>query len=336
MSESVSIDAAISSAGVGSSDGGDISTPTAPSSPAGGTPTAGPSVGPSPSRVSSPTPEQQAVQEALKVPGGWKKDYHSHWETLDPNLQKFLHEREQQFSRNASEWGNQKAQYTQQLSAYNAAMYNYNDAIEAGELTEQDVLNEWAVFDRLLNENPQLAILNIAAQNKINLAELAQTNPMQHENMVLKTRQNYQNWDGEAQQYVQQREFAEHYASVTAELADEIGEEGNPVRPYWKQIPEAEIRQYAAQVAKYTEEQGQELDMRTALEVGYMLAEQRNPLVKELKELRAAKQVEAEKAEADAARRLRSPRGVPGRAVPRSRMSLDEAVQAGMSSAQKR
>jgi hypothetical protein len=62
---------------------------------------------------SKPVETQPAV-EAPAPPKSWRKDYHEHWSKLDPSLQQYMHEREEQFYRGVGTY-KQQAEVAQQF-----------------------------------------------------------------------------------------------------------------------------------------------------------------------------------------------------------------------------
>ena len=63
-------------------------------------------------KAQAQAPVQPAAQRP-KPPSSWKKDYHAHWETLDPKLAEYINQRESEYARGVSTYKSEAEQARQ-------------------------------------------------------------------------------------------------------------------------------------------------------------------------------------------------------------------------------
>lgn len=263
----------------------------------------------------------QTAPEVIEYPKTWKKDYAEKWNNLPPEYQKYIKEREDLFSQNSSKWGNEKNYYSKTVKELDLALSDYADQIKSGETTHTELINTWSQADRMIRENPALAIMNLAKAHNVDLAQLAQVHPVQYENLALQGQLARRQWEDEAVNRARQFEAQQQSMDLIERYASEVGSDGQPLRPYFSYIGD----QIVENIHKFRQ-YNPSLPAEDLLDMAYNEAVKTHGLIKQLEE---AKQLKAEQEayqRADRARRASGVRTSSG-TVPSGPKKLDDIIK---------
>lgn len=267
---------------------------------------------------------QESAQQApppIEYPKTWKKDYAEKWSMLPPEYQKYIKEREDLFSQHSSRWGNEKSSLAKTTRELDLAVADYAEQIEAGETSHTELINTWSQADRMIRENPALAILNIAKAHNVDLGQLTQVHPIQYENLALQGQLARQQWAEESVSRARELEVRQQGMQLLEEFASEVDQDGNPLRPYLNYVGD-QLQQNIVRIRQYNPS----LQPRELLEMAYNEAVQQHELVRQMEELKQAKAEQTALQRADRARRASGVRTSSG-SVPQGPKKLDDIIK---------
>ncbi len=271
--------------------------------------------------VNLKTTPETTTPEVVEYPKTWKKDYADGWQFLPPEYQKYIKEREDMFSQHSSRWGNEKNHYSKTAKELDIALADYADQISSGETTHTQLINTWSQADKMIRENPALAIMNIAKTHNIDLGQLSQVHPIQYENLSLQGQLARRQWEEESYGKAQQLEAQQQGMELLERFSSEVGTDGQPLRPYLSYVSDQ-----VAQNITALRQQAPHLPAEDLLQMAYDEAVKQHGLIKQLEEAKQLKAEQEAMQRADRARRASGVRTASG-SVPTGAKKLDDIIK---------
>lgn len=265
------------------------------------------------------TPPPQ-TPEVIEYPKTWKKDYADKWNALPPEYQKYIREREEHFSTTASKWGNEKNNLTRTTRELDLALSDYAEDIASGQTSHAELLKTFAQADRMIKENPALAIMNIANAHNIDLRRLTEVHPMEYQNLALQGQLARRQWEDEAVSRATMLERQAEATAVLEEFASEVGPDGQPLRPYLQHVAN-DLAPIITQIKQYNPS----LPDRDVLQAAYEHAVKNHELVQQLEQYKQSQLQSQQTQRADRARRASGVRSSSG-SVPNGPKKLDDII----------
>lgn len=176
------------------------------------------------------------VADAIEYPQHWDQAHKAEFEALPPESQRFLLDRHKSMEADYTKKNMETADLRREYEPVDQMMRAFTPMMQQTGIGPGELIRRWAQAESYLNSQPEQAIKQLANHYGVDLAAIAFDSPAQQQQAPQAGESGYQDPQVQSLQSQVHNLSAQQNLQVINAFADEVGQDGQKLRPYFDEV----------------------------------------------------------------------------------------------------